>query len=171
MLDIPFRNGVALVYVSFTIFIFNCCRLMESPHSPIVYIYVITITSSTSVRMYLLAPSSLIWAFHSNGQKWNSLECSMPYWSFVRNISHSQQHPLLIPRLHLSTCLLWLLKALDLVVLISCFVAHEQVENFLCLLQGTNYPCSLFANPTCYFVAYSKDCQVHDYFELHGPSL
>ncbi len=98
-------DGVALIYVNFTIFIFNCCRLMESPHSPIINIYVITITSFSLVRMYLLASSFLIWLFHSSGQKWNSLECSMPYWSSIRNMSHSQQHPLLIPRLHLSTCL------------------------------------------------------------------
>jgi len=62
----------------------------------------------------------------------------MPSWPSIRNMSHSQQHPLLIPRLHLSTCLFWLLKAFDSIVLISCFVAQEKVDNFLFLLQGVD---------------------------------
>ncbi len=112
---IPFQNGVAFVCVSYVTFIFSYCKLMNNPHSPITNVHVITVASFSLVRTPLgLIFLDLVFPFKWSEIDVPSLECSVPYWPSIRNMSHFQQHPLLIPRLYQSTCLFWLLKAFDL---------------------------------------------------------
>ncbi len=60
---IPSENDIALIYVSFVIIIFNCCKLMDNPHSCIANVHVITTTYSSSIStphgpifLYLVFP-------------------------------------------------------------------------------------------------------------------
>ncbi len=49
LLSIPSHNGVSLVYVNSTTFIFNCCRFKDSPHFCMSKVHLIIVTSSSSI--------------------------------------------------------------------------------------------------------------------------
>ncbi len=53
LLGIPSRNDVSFVCVSFATFVFNCCRLMDNPHSCMFKVHLINTTSFSFVSTSL----------------------------------------------------------------------------------------------------------------------
>ncbi len=71
-LGIPCLNGVGLVWVNSTIFIFNCCSVIKSSHSCIPRTHVTIVTTSSYVNTHV-GPIFLLLVFPF---KWSKRELS-----------------------------------------------------------------------------------------------